>query len=232
MEDDGSAKVFTQEEVDAMVAEANKSLEANRNTILEEAKRAKEALASFEGVDPKEYKRLKDAAAEAERQKAEAEGDWTKLEEQIKSAHANELGAKDARIEKLVGSLRTHLVDAELTKAISAAKGDPDLLLPHARQYVQTRETEDGFEVFVADEKGTPLVSDGQGTPMTMAELVETKLAEKYPRAFDGTGSSGGGASKSIPGGGGRFAGTIAADDKSSFMDNLEGVAHGKVQVR
>ena len=72
-EGDGSAKVFTQEEVDAMVAEANKSLEANRNTILEEAKRAKEALASFEGVDPKEYKRLKDAAAEAERQKAEAD---------------------------------------------------------------------------------------------------------------------------------------------------------------
>ena len=232
-EGDGSAgKTFTQEEVDAMVAEANQSLEANRNRILEEAKAAKDALRAFDGFDPAEYNRLKDAADKAAREKAEAEGDWTKLEEQIKAAHANELGAKDTRIEKLMGSLKAHLVDAELTKAISAAKGDADLLLPHARKYVQTRETDDGFEVFVADEKGTPLVSDGQGTPMSMAELVEKKLAEQYPRAFEGTGSSGGGASRSLPSGEGRVAGSIAASDGGSFIDNLAQIAEGKVEVR
>lgn len=226
----GGTKTFTQEEVDAAIAAANTALEASRDTILGEKKIAIADLKKFDGFDVEEFKTLKADAVKAEREKAEGEGDWTKLEQNLIEAHGTEMVAKDARIDKLVGALQEHLVDAELTKAISAAKGDAELLLPHARKYVQTRETDKGFEVFVADENGTPLVSDGQ-RPMTMEQLVETKLAEQYPRAFEGTGSSGGGASKSSTSGQ-RVAGTIAADDGSAFMDNLEAIADGKVQVR
>ncbi len=224
-------KTFTQEEMDAAIAAANTALEASRDAILGEKKVATDALKKFDGFDSTEFKRLQDAEAEAARIKATEEGDWTKLEQKLIEAHGTEMTTKETRIEKLMGALQKHLVDAELTKAISAAKGDAALLLPHARAFVQTRETDDGFEVFVADEKGTPLVSDGQGTPMTMAQLVEGKLADEYPRAFEGTGSSGGGASKSSAGGQ-RIAGTIAADDGGSFMDNLDGIAEGKIQVR
>jgi hypothetical protein len=230
-EGDGGAKTFTQEEVDALIAQENAGLAANRDTLLGEVKAAKKALAAFEGVDPAEFNRLKTAAEEAEREQAAAEGDWTKLEEKMKEAHAAELAGKDKRIGKLMGAINKHLVDAELTKALVAAKGDAALLLPHARKFVQTRETDDGFEVFVADEKGTPLVSDGQGTPMTMTQLIEGKIAEQFPRAFEGTGSSGGGASKSIPSGGGHTR-TIAADDKESFMANIEDIAAGKTLVQ
>lgn len=230
-EGDGGAKTFTQEEVDALVSETTAGLKSQQTTLLDEAKKAKAALAAFDGLDAKEFKRLQDAETEAARIKATEEGDWTKLEQKLIEAHGTEMTTKETRIEKLMGALQKHLVDAELTKAISAAKGDAALLLPHARAFVQTRETDDGFEVFVADEKGTPLVSDGQGTPMTMAQLVEGKLVDEYPRAFEGTGSSGGGASKSSAGGQ-RIAGTIAADDGGGFMDNLEDVASGKVQVR
>ena len=225
-------KTFTQEQMDAAIVAANATLEANRDAILGEKKIATDALKKFEGFDPEEFKRLQDAETEAARVKATEEGDWTKLEQKLIEAHGTEMTAKETRIEKLMGVLQKHLVDAELTKAISAAKGDAALLLPHARAFVQTRETDDGFEVFVADEKGTPLVSDGQGTPMTMAQLVEGKLVDEYPRAFEGTGSSGGGASRSTAGGQDRVAGHIAADDGDAFMDNLDGVASGKVEVR
>ncbi len=237
-EGDGGAKTFTQEEVDALVSETTAGLKSQQTTLLDEAKKAKTALAAFDGFDLEEFTRLKEAEEVAKRQKALGEGDWKTLEHnqneahgKVVEAHGVQLAERDAHIDKLVGALQKHLVDAELTKAISAAKGDAALLLPHARAFVQTRETDEGFEVFVTDEKGTPLVSDGQGTPMTMAQLVEGKLVDEYPRAFEGTGSSGGGASKSSAGGQ-RIAGTIAADDGGSFMDNLDGIAEGKIQVR
>ena len=231
-EGDGGAETFTQEQMDAAVEAGKAGLVANQTALMDETKEAKRALAAFDGFDANEYKRLQDAEAEAARKKAEGEGDWTKLEENLVTAHGLELQSEKDRTAKAMQSVDDSLVVAELTRAIAAAKGDVKLLLPHARKYVHTRETDDGFEAFVVDEKGTPAFSDGQGTPMTFDQLVETRLTVDFPRAFEGTGSSGGGASRSSAGGQGRIAGTIAAEDGDSFMDNLEGVASGKVQVR
>ena len=227
----GGTKTFTQEEMDAAVEAGKSGLLNNQTALMDEAKTAKAALREFDGFDAAEFKTLKANAAEAERKKAEGEGDWTKLEENLVTAHGLELQSEKDRTAKAMKSVDKNLVVASLTRAISAAKGDVELLLPHARKFVQTRETDEGFEAFVVDEKGTPAFSDGQGTPMTFDQLVETRLVVEFPRAFEGTGSSGGGASKSSAGGQ-RVAGTIAADDGGSFLDNLEGVAEGKVQVR
>jgi hypothetical protein len=46
-------KTYTQAEVDALVAEQTSGLKSNRDEALKEAKKAKEALKSYDGVDPR-----------------------------------------------------------------------------------------------------------------------------------------------------------------------------------
>ncbi len=234
-----AGETFTQDQVDAMIAERLTSevagLKANQAEAIKEARAAKAKLAAYEGVDPVEYKALKDAAAAAELKKAAAEGDFETLKKQLVDNHGKEIAARDARITKYDAALQRRLVDAELTRAIAAKKGDPDLLLPFARQFVRVRETENDFEGYVADERGNPLVADGKGTPMTFDLFVEQNLMTKFPRAFEGTGSSGGGAPIITAGGGGRSviprptAGDASAN--GAFISNLKGVADGSVVV-
>jgi hypothetical protein len=226
-------QTYTQEQVDAMIAERlaaeTDGLKKSQRELLAEAKKAKDTLKNYDGVDPDEFKRLKAAAEEAERKKATAEGDFKSLEKQLIEKHTAELGAEKGKTVKYQSALEKYLVQAQLTAAIAKHKGDPDLLLPHAAQHVRVRETDEGFEAYVADDKGNPRIADGKGTPMSFDDLVTQVLAEKYPRAFDGAGSSGGGASKSTGGAGGTRV--IPAGDNGSFIANLDGIAKGTVKV-
>ena len=225
------AKTFTQEDVDRLIAQETAGLKANQQALQDEAKAAKRALKAYDGVDPEEYAKLKQAADEATRKQAEAKGDFKALEEQLIKRHQRDLDAKEERITKIMGALERRLVEAELTKAITAAKGDANLLLPHAARYVKMREHDDDFEAYVVDEAGNPMVSDGRGTPASFDDLVREHLMPKFPRAFDGVGSSGGGASKSTVGDRGTV-GAISADDPDAFLANLEDIASGKTTVR
>lgn len=236
--DDGTeVEVFTQEDMDAKIAEANSGIVANRDKAMDQLQASKTALdamsTKWDGLDPEVVRQLMADKTAMDRKAAEGKGDWDTLEGQLKEAHGVELGKRDAREQKLMKQIERSLVTSELTKAIAAHKGDADLLLPHARQFVKTRETDEGFDAFVVDAAGNPRFSDGQGTPMTFDELVEGTLVEKYPRAFEGTGSSGSGASKSAAGGGGsQTTKTIAVGDNAALLANLEGVAKGEVAVR
>lgn len=229
--EDGEIEAFTQAEVDAMVADQLGGLKSKNEDLLGEAKRAKQLLRDYDGVDPKEFKRLKEAAEQAERAKALVEGDFKALEKQLIDRHTTELGGRDARISKLTSTLEKKLLDAELIRAITAKKGEPDLLLPYARQFARVREVEDGFEGFVADAGGNPMVSDGKGTAMTFEMFVEQQLMTKFPRAFDGAGSSGGGAPAKSAARGGGGPKTVPAGDNSAFISNLADIAAGKMTV-
>ena len=227
-----SEKTFTQAEMDAAITEATSGLKANRDEVLKEAKRAKDALKNYEGIDPDEFKRLKTAAEEADRKKALAEGDFNTLKAQMADRHAKELEARDGKVTKLTKALERRLVEAKLAEALAKHEADPKLLpllQLEGRNHIRVRETDDDFEEFVADEKGNQLVADGKGTPMTVDDYVSTTLKTMYPGAFKGTGSSGGGASKSNAGGGGDSV--IARGDNRAFINNLEAIAAGKVQV-
>ena len=233
-QDGGGDGVLTQADVDKAVKEAlvaaKKDGDTAYNALWQEAKTAKEAAKSFDGIDVDEYKKLKAASAKAEREKAEAEGDFQSLEEQLVARHKTELEAKDVVTEKYRVAMNKRLVEAELTRAITSAKGDATLLLPHAERFVRVRETEDDFEAFVVDEKGQPMFADGQATPATFETLVTEKLMAQFPMAFEGTGSSGGGATRSAGGAGGH-ARTIQFGDKAAMMANIEDVASGKTVV-
>lgn len=230
-ENDDEVLTFTQDEVNSMIAEQVAGLKAKTDELLSEAKRAKNALKSYDGVDPTEFKRLKEAADQAERDKAAAAGDFKALEKQMAERHTVELSERETKISKMQRALERKVVESELVRAIAAKKGDPDLLLPYARQYARMRETDDDFEGFVSDERGNPLVSDGKGTPMDFSAFVEQHLMLKFPRAFEGTGSSGGGAPRSSAGGGGGGPKRISAGDNNAFITALKDIANGKVTV-
>ena len=238
----GEAKTFTQEDVDAMFAERLATevagLKANQSELQKEAKAAKQRLKDYEGIDPEEHRTLKAAAVEAEEKRAAAAGDFATLKKQMEEAgakkekslidqHTKQLGERDAKETKLTRALEKRLVQFELAKAIAAKKGDPDLLIPHAEKFVKTRETEDDYEAYVVDGSGNARVSDGKGTPMTF-DLYVDELAQKFPRAFDGSGSSGGGASKSNGGAGG--AKNIPAGTAWG-KDDIAKIASGAVTV-
>lgn len=232
---DGNAGTFTQEQVEALVAERleqeTAGLKKNQSEALKEAKAAKARLAAYEGVDPEEFKRLKAAAEEAEQKKAAAEGDFSKLREQLIEKHNSELSAKDKRMQKIEAALNRRLTTDELRKALTG-KAQPEymeLLVEHGSKYVQPRETDDDFEYVVTDGKGNALVADGKGSPMTIDLFVEQTLKSKFPGAFLGTGSSGGGATRSNAGGGGSVR-QISKDDLTKG-DNLQKVARGELKV-
>ena len=226
----GSAATYTQEQVDAMIAEREAGLKQNRDELLKETKAAKERLKAYEGVDPEEHKRLKAEKEEGERRKATAEGDFKSLEKQLIERHQSELTARETKIQKMQKAIDKRLVQANMASAIAKFEGDVDLLMPYAERFARVKETDDDFEAFIADERGNPLVADGKATPMSFEAFVEQVLMQKFPRAFKGTGSSGSGAAKSNGGAGG--AKVIAAGDNSAFLQNLEAIAKGTVTVR
>lgn len=96
------------------------------------AKEAKAALKRYDGLDPEEYQRLKEAADAAEQQKLQTEGKWeemkdrlTKTFEKEKTTLTGELERRDRVIEQLT-------VENEITAAIEKAG-----ILPEHRKAVK-----------------------------------------------------------------------------------------------
>jgi hypothetical protein len=182
-------------------------LKRNRDEALKDLAKARAALKAWDGADPEEYRRLKQQVEEAQRKKAQEEGNWQALEKQLVERHTQEIGAKDQKIQKLQSAIERRLVQAQLQSALAKAGANPkmvDLLVLKGARAVRVRETDEDFEAFVADERGNPIVADGRGTPMTVDLYVEQTLKSEYPDAFQGSGSSGGGAPKTSAGGGGK----------------------------
>jgi hypothetical protein len=227
-------KTYTQDEVEKLLEERTSGLKANRDELAREAKTAKAKLAAYDGVDPEEHKRLKATVEEADRKKAAAEGNWQTLEAQLKALHATERAADQKKIAKAMSALERRGIKGNLIAALAKAEAKPgftDLLTLEGSRFLRMRETEDDFEEFVADEKGNARMADSTGTPMSLSMFVEQVLKVKYPDAFNGTGSSGGGAPKSGAGGAGGQS-FIAADDGKAFLANVEGIAKGTTQLR
>lgn len=225
----GEPETFTKEQLEAALAERlaaeTEGLKKNQQELLREAKAAKARLAAYDGIDPEEFKRLKQAAEEAEHRKAAAEGDFSKLKEQMVQKHQAELGAKDKRVSKLESALNRRLTTDELRKALTG-KVLPEyaeLIVEHGAKFLKVQETDDDFDVVITDGKGNALVADGKGSPMTLDLFVEQTLKAKYPGAFAGTGSSGGGATRSTGGASGSDGlPTYASTNSPEFLARID----------
>jgi ribosomal protein L17 len=221
---------YTQEEVDALVAESKQGLEANRNEVLNDLKKAKAQFKQFEGIDPEKARAALAKLEELERKKAEGEGDWKSLEKQLLERHNQEIEGREGRIKSLQSSLEKYLVDAEAARVISEQRGSVKGLLPHVKPHIRVVEVDGEFVAQVVDGKGNQRIGDAQGRPMTIAQLVEEMKADTdLARLFEGSGSSGGGASKSTGSAGGSRV--VTAGDNDAFIANLESIAKGEIQV-
>lgn len=228
----GADKTYTQEELEAKVAEANKGLEAKRDELMDEVKGLRRQMKAFEGIDPKEYQKVTSRLAELEQQdKADKAGmtseALTKLRQDVEAEVVKRYAAdRDAALQvfpwasELAGENRSlkldSVVKAEMAKGGARAERIDALF----------RLTADRFDL---TDDGKPMLRDKPAAEID--KYVADELRKEYPEFYNGSGSTGGGASKSSNAGGSGPVKRIAADDQAAFLANLEGVAKGEVAV-
>lgn len=214
------------------------ALQKERQNAKAFAQQLKEFQDKYGDIDIDEIKVLKAEQARLEEEKAKAEGRWDDLKRQLNEAHQKEITKERTRIQALETTVERNLIDGEAARAIAAAEGNTDLLLPHVKSRVKVLQSEDGqFAVRVVDEHGNPRVN-GQGDFMGIRDLVsEMREQETFAGAFkskvagsgSGTaGNEGEGTGRASSGGG-----AVPKNVKRSSLDTaLKKVqyirAHGK----
>ncbi|RLB68456.1 MAG: hypothetical protein DRH08_00920 [Deltaproteobacteria bacterium] len=106
-----------------------------------------------------------------------------------------------------VGDLSTYLRTSAAQAAISKAKGNVELLLPHVLPMIQAVIGEDGRQqAVVVDGKGRPreVVKDGILVPVDLVDFINEhfKKSEAFGSAFAGANVAGSGSRTSTTGGG------------------------------
>ena len=153
------------------------------------------AVRKYEGLgkSPEEIAELVKAQEESEKNKLEQKGEWEKLKAQLLESHKKELAARDEAVQKMKGTLESYLVDAAATEAIAAAKGIPQLLLPHVKSAVKVIEEDGKYQVRVVGPDGSPRMN-AKGEFLGIKDFVsEMRESEVFSRAFEGTGTTGSG---------------------------------------
>lgn len=205
----------------ALKIEGIEPVDGLKSALAAERKRAKDFEAKVKrweslGKSDEEIAELLKKAEDHELSEAERKGEWDKLRAQMNEKHEAALRGKDETISAMRARLNAELVDAKAVAAIAAAKGVPELLLPHVQRHVKV---DDEFNVHVVDAKGDPRVG-AKGEPLTIADLVaEMRQSEVFGRAFEGSGQSGSG---KLPGNG---AGGAGVSKKSDFKSEKERAA-------
>lgn len=169
------------------------ALEAERKA----AKEAKAALKRYDGLDPEEYQRLKEAAEAAETSKLQNEGKWEEMKERLSKAHQKELEKYTGEVSKRDRVIEQLTVENELNAAIEKAG-----VLPEHRKAVRALLRVEAKPT-VTWEGDNP---KGQMGDVAIAEYVEswakTDEAAHYIKSDAGSGSgahgggSGGGAGR------------------------------------
>lgn len=202
---EGEGVTYTKEQLDAAIAESEAGLKAKRDELLSELKTAQKQLKALDGIDPEEVRTLRERMAELETERKAGEAKISA--EQLKEIR----GQVEAELEKRYGPLREendHLkadnrrlrLDDRVKSVMAKARARPERI---DALYKLTG------EAFDLTEDGEPMVADSPGA--SVEEFIADEVAKQYPEFFEGSGSSGGGASKSVGGAGG--AKHIAADD-------------------
>jgi len=174
------------------------TLKALRSKLDSVYKERNELLKRFGDLDPEAARAALQAQADREKADAEKKGEWERLRTKLAEEHGKALEKERATAARLRSSLERQIVRAEAVRAIAAAKGDPDLLLPHVLASVEVVEEGDEFVARVLDpkERGKHRFNS-KGEYMTISELVTADLRERFPRAFEGSGTGGSGATGS-----------------------------------
>lgn len=209
------AKTYTQEEVDAVLAEK---------------------LAGVKAEDDPAFKKLWKEAKDAKAQARELAAKVTEMEHLTKAEKAGITSTELDRIRQEIRvdvekSLAEQFADYPTLKAENRSlKLDNVVKAEMARNGVRPERIEALYRLsqdeFDLTEDGKPMVKSKLGTPVD--KYITGDLLRMYPELFLGSGSSGGGATKSSGGAGGVRTISIADMTKG---DNLAKVARGELVV-
>lgn len=223
-----AGETFTQEQVEAMIAERLASevdgLKKSQAQLLREKKEAQARAALFEGMDPEEVKSLKAKFTELEQTaKAQAAGITSealaKLRQEAAAEYEKKYGPVLSERDALKAENRSLKLDTKVKDLMAKSGARPE------RIEALFRLSSDRFDL---TDDGNPMV---KGATKEVDKYIVEDLLKEYPEFFMGSGSSGGGAFKSSGGAGGGVR-VIAAGDERAFIANVEDIAHGKVAVR
>lgn len=153
---------------------------------------------------------------------------WQEKEHALNEEFNGALKEKDDTIEALKASNEQFLITSKATEALLAAKGSPDLLMPHIRNAVMLVEEGGEAELRVIDTDGSFRLK-GEDTFMTLTDLVEELRASSiFARAFDPVGNRGSGMD---PAGLPLRNGQVNRYDGRAINARIEDIAAGKVAV-
>lgn len=222
--------MYTPEQVEDLVKERLAEAKAEQDKAFEQLwKEAKDAKALARKLsdlgDPDEIRsrlaRMEELESEAKAQKAGITSDQlNKMRAEIRQDLEKEYGKWKQDAESYASQLRELRLNSVVKGAMAKSGVRAD------RIDALWRLSQDQFDL---TEDGAPMLRDRPGTELE--KYIAAELSQSYPEFFEGTGSSGGGASRSSGGAAGGSK-SVAADDASAFLANLEGIATGKVEVR
>ncbi len=212
------------EEMPAFAAQRAKAVE-----LLDEKKKLQQKFEALGISTPEEVAALKESAAKAGGKQVE---ELTAKLAQASEAAQKEIARAKEEAEAERAAARSYFKQGEVTRAISAAKGVPELLAHVVDQHLDVVRTESGsFELKVMGRDKQPRIKDSAGNPFTLDDLVsELRADPKYGRAFEVDAKTGSGAAANGGTGGGGVT-TIRAGDREAFGANLEAIANGTVKV-
>lgn len=222
---------FTAEEVEARIAAEVAGLKANQAELLRESRAAKARLKDYEGIDPEVARTALQEREEAARRKEEEKGNWKALETQLVEKYEGIVKLERSEKDEIRTAMEQYLIDSAATAELAAHSDSPRVLLPHVKNVMRVVKDDSGkyHARVINPETGNVRIGKGEGsTPMTLAELVEEMKADKeFAPLFRGSGSTGGGASKSTAGSGGPIK-TIAVGTSGRLsMDEINALNNG-----
>lgn len=218
------------EGVDDMPAVAG--LKSKNTELLTEKKAVQAKLEAFGDMTPEKLEELRKAAKAVDgkdigKLREEYEAKLTAVQQE--ALREKEKATKES--EAAQRAAENFFLDSQVTSALTAAKGVPELLAPVMRGKVKAVREGETFKLVVLDANGQPRIKDSAGNPFGASDLVaELKNDPKYGRAFEPDGNAGSGAERTSteP----LSTGTVSASDSAAIGANLEAIVSGKVTVQ
>lgn len=182
-------------------AEAKKAFDA-RQKAKAEADDLRKQLEARQGIDPDEYKRLKESAEQAEQERARKAGEFDKLKDQLVTRYQADIEARDKKLAEADKRLRDMLVGRAFAEATELfGPSGKTIYVPRAAERIFSEyvRVQDDGSLAVVDANGDIILDPRTARPKPFAEAMG-KLIESLPdkdyhlrgSATTGSGSSGG----------------------------------------
>lgn len=159
-------------------------LAANKDEILEESKQYKQMLAAYKELgDVETLKSAKDFYTKAEQERIAKEGDAkdSAVMAQLKSLQDKLAAMEEEKAQQIERTVKAQK-DSFITKAITEAKGEPDLLSHIVGSRVKAEYENDKVKFSILDNEGNDWAIDGK---LASIDDLINEVKTKYSRAFD-----------------------------------------------